>query len=122
MAVSLITQEHIDNFSKKLGEIVDAEIGKGNSIAETFMGWPFKESIFIGLKLPFLTIIILTVSIIGMLTILSHGKLNTSRNRPSICLSAVLRNLSSVSLLLLALSPSSSPQSDASLSVDCVGD
>jgi hypothetical protein len=50
----MITQEHIENFSKPLTEILDAEITLGNKIAETSKGWPKPEMIIIFLTRPFL--------------------------------------------------------------------
>ena len=49
----MITQEHIDNFSLTLKEILNREIDLGNEIIETSKGWPDGNAIIIFLKNPF---------------------------------------------------------------------
>jgi len=50
----MMTQAHIDHFSKALKIILDAEVRLGNEIVETSTGWPTEDAVTIFLKLPFL--------------------------------------------------------------------
>ncbi len=50
----MVSQEHIDDFSPILKEILNNEIDLGNEIIETSICWPKKESIIIILKAPFI--------------------------------------------------------------------
>jgi len=52
--MQLIKQEHIDNFSPRLKEILNEEIKMGNKIYETAFGWPYSNAIFIYLYKGFL--------------------------------------------------------------------
>lgn len=47
-------QEHIDNFSSTLTQILNREIELGNEIVETSKGWPDLNTIIIFLKKPFI--------------------------------------------------------------------
>jgi len=51
---TMVTQEHIYNFSVKLTEILNSELRLGNEIVETYKGWPAKETIMIFLEKPFI--------------------------------------------------------------------
>ena len=50
----MTTQEHIDNFSPTLRKILNREVEFGNEIVETSKGWPYKNTIIIFLKKPFI--------------------------------------------------------------------
>lgn len=50
----MITEEHIQNFSSVLKEILESGLKAGNEITETSQGWPEKETIMIFLGRPFL--------------------------------------------------------------------
>lgn len=50
----MILEEHISKFSKTLSEIVTSEISLGNKINDTFYGYPYKDSIYIGLEYQFI--------------------------------------------------------------------
>jgi hypothetical protein len=54
MSYSLITKEHIDNFSNRLTKILNSELMLGNEVVETAKDWPYKGSIMIFLNMPFL--------------------------------------------------------------------
>lgn len=47
-------QEHIDNYSSRLTEILNQEVKLGNEIVETSKGWPDEKTIIIFLKKPFI--------------------------------------------------------------------
>lgn len=47
-----IDQEHIHSISNDLQEILDYEISLGNSITETWKGWPYDRYV-VGLQRPF---------------------------------------------------------------------
>jgi hypothetical protein len=49
-----IIQEHIDNYSSTLTEILNQEVELGNEIEETSKGWPDEKTIIIFLKKPFI--------------------------------------------------------------------
>lgn len=49
----MITQKHIDNFSKTLKVILDEEIKLGNHIAETSKGWSQDDTVIVFLDKPF---------------------------------------------------------------------
>lgn len=51
--ISLINQDHIDSFSKRLKSILDNEIRLGNEINETAKDWPYKNGISVFLRQPF---------------------------------------------------------------------
>jgi hypothetical protein len=50
----MTNQEHIDDFSATLTEILNQEVVLGNQIVETSKGWPDEKTIIIFLKRPFL--------------------------------------------------------------------
>ncbi|RFM26446.1 hypothetical protein [Deminuibacter soli] len=50
----MITQEHIDNFSPALKQIMEGELKLGNIIAETAKGWPAYNTIIVFLQKPFI--------------------------------------------------------------------
>ena len=50
----MTTQEHIDNYSSTLTEILSQEVELGNEIVETSKGWPEEKTIIIFLKKPFI--------------------------------------------------------------------
>ncbi len=50
----MISEGHIENFSKSLKSILEEELKMGNEFFETSKGWPEENSIMIILKKPFL--------------------------------------------------------------------
>jgi len=50
---SMITNTHIDGFSKNLTGILNAELKLGNKVVETSKGWPNENTIIVFLKFPF---------------------------------------------------------------------
>lgn len=49
-----VDQTHVDELSLKLKNILESEIKAGNSIAETWTGWPYQNTVCVALLLPFL--------------------------------------------------------------------
>lgn len=49
-----VDQAQVDELSLKLKNILDLEIKAGNSIAETWTGWPYPTTVCVALLLPFL--------------------------------------------------------------------
>lgn len=49
-----MAHKNLEDYSKKLKLILNTEILSGNEIAETSTGWPFRNSIVVILKKPFI--------------------------------------------------------------------
>jgi hypothetical protein len=53
--MTLISQEHLNELSKRLKEILHSEISLGNEIVETSKGWPYPETVIVFLRRSFKT-------------------------------------------------------------------
>lgn len=49
----MVDTKHLELLSEKLETILSVELHNGNTVAETWSGWPYKESIVIMLEKPF---------------------------------------------------------------------
>jgi hypothetical protein len=48
-------KERVDELCQELRQLLDAEVAAGNTIVETWKGWPQKESLYVMLAAPFRT-------------------------------------------------------------------
>ena len=48
-----VDKERVDELCQELRPLLDSELAAGNTIVETWKGWPQKESLYIMLAVPF---------------------------------------------------------------------
>jgi hypothetical protein len=48
-----VNQQHIDELCNELRPLLEAELAAGNSIVETWAGWPHKDSLYLMLATQF---------------------------------------------------------------------